>query len=228
LCEDGSGRYKRPDPSSLQNKSLQMHFEPDNIYHVYNRGNNKAPLFFNSGNYLYLLKKIKAEWLTYCDIFCYCLMPNHFHFMLEPRPEGCENIILKGRTTHLQKLSKTIGKTLSSYTQAINIQHKTTGNLFQKKTKAKCLTDEQKGKSVYISRDYLVTCFHYIHCNPLEAKLVKELKDRPYSSWSDYYRFRNGSLCNRQLAMDRLGLTNLDFTPSTKIIYDTKIAELIF
>jgi hypothetical protein len=52
-------------------------------------------------------------------------MPNHFHFMLQPKNEGCETIVLKEKSTHLQVLSKTIGKTLSSYTQAINIQNKT-------------------------------------------------------------------------------------------------------
>jgi len=60
-------------------------------------------------------------------------MPNHFHFMLLAKPDGCKNIILKDQPSHLQKLSKVIGKTLSSYTMAIHIQNETTGNLFQKK-----------------------------------------------------------------------------------------------
>jgi putative transposase len=160
-----------------------MHFEPDHIYHVYNRGNNKIKIFFKEDNYIYLLKKIRAEWLLYCDIFCYCLMPNHFHFMLLVNPEGCKNIILGGKETNIQKLSKAIGKTLSSYTQAINIQNKTTGNLFQKKTKAKCLSDFSQMNQNYTTQEYLLNCFHYIHRNPLNSNLVSELKDWPYSLW---------------------------------------------
>ena len=117
-----------------------MHFIPNEIYHVYNRGNNKQLIFFNDNNYIFFLKKIRHEWGNHCDILCYCLMPNHFHFMIVPNNEGCKNIILGDKITHMQNLSKTIGKTLSSYTKAINIQNQTTGNLFQKKTQAKCLT----------------------------------------------------------------------------------------
>jgi len=113
-----------------------MHFETNQIYHVYNRGNNKQAIFFTEANYTYFLNKIKTEWKKYCDILCYCLMPNHFHIMLITTKEGCENIILGGKDTHMQNLSKIIGKTLSSYTLAINNQNKTSGTLFQKKTKA--------------------------------------------------------------------------------------------
>jgi len=117
-----------------------MHFEPNHIYHVYNRGNNKQPIFFTDANYLYFLKKIKTEWKKYADVLCYCLMPNHFHVMLVPNKDGCKNIVLADKETHMQNLSKKIGKSLSSYTKAVNTQNITSGNLFQKKTKAKLLT----------------------------------------------------------------------------------------
>jgi putative transposase len=138
-------------------------------------------------------------------------MPNHFHFMIEANQEGCEPVILKGKTTHLQNLSKIIGKTLSSYTQAINIQNNTTGNLFQKKTKAKCLTDKLAIETPYSIKDYLLSCFLYIHNNPLEAKIIKNLKEWPYSSWPDYYGFRNGTLCNKEKAKERMGFSEIDF-----------------
>ena len=205
-----------------------MHFEPNHIYHVYNRGNNKAPIFFNKENYLFLLRKIRKEWLTHCDIFGYCLMPNHFHFMLLAKLEGCDTILLKEKTTDLQILSKTIGKTLSSYTQAINIQNKTTGNLFQKKTKAKCLTDLSVDVTEFPVTEYLLNCFYYIHFNPLEARLVKRLEEWPYSSWPDYYGFRNGSLCNKEKAIKILGLSSLDRKTSDDFIFNQKVLERIW
>ena len=202
-----------------------MHFQAGQIYHVYNRGNNKTKIFFNAGNYLYLLRKVRTEWLIYCDIICYCLMPNHFHFMLQPNEEGCITIVLKNQPSHLQVLSKTIGKTLSSYTQAINIQNNTTGNLFQKKTKAKCLTDSSL--TSYSAGDYLLNCFLYIHNNPLPASLVRQLEDWPYSSWADYYNSRHDSLCNKDLTAQKIGLSNLDINPSREII-DDKIIDGIW
>src|SRR5262245_41217259 len=151
-----------------------MHFDPHHIYHVYNRGNGRSPIFFRQENYQFLLRKIRQEWLKFCELLCYCRMPNHFHFMLLAKPEGCSPIFLKDRETHLQSLSKTIGKTLSSYTNAINIQNQTRGNLFQKKTKAKCLTelpivfDRSNPSGLTGPTDYLLNCFHYIHLNPLK------------------------------------------------------------
>lgn len=188
-----------------------MHFEPEHIYHVYNRGNRKDTVFFSKKNYLFLLQKIRKEWLIYSDIYSYCLMPNHFHFMLQPKKEGCEFIVLKEKTTHLQNLSKAIGKTLSSYTQAINIQNQTRGNLFQKKTKAKCLSDQSTATSSSRNVDYLTNCFYYIHNNPLAANITKDLRKWPYSSWADYYGFRSGTLCNIRLAMERIGFNEKDF-----------------
>lgn len=185
-----------------------MHFEPDQVYHLYNRGNNRQPIFFTEANYLFFLQKIKTEWKKYGDMLCYCLMPNHFHCMLVPNAEGCKNIELGGKETHLQNLSKTIGKTLSSYTKAINFQNKTSGNLFQKKTKAKLLSD---ANSRFRMLDYLLTCFYYIHQNPLQAKLVNRLRDWPYSSLPDYYCNRKGTICNKELAMQLLNLSELDF-----------------
>jgi putative transposase len=182
-----------------------MHFEPDEIYHVYNRGNNKAIIFFSEENYCYLLRKVKAEWLPYCDLLSYCLMPNHFHFMLQPNKAGCQTLLLKGQPSHLQVLSKAIGKTLSSYTQAINGKHRTTGNLFQKKTKAKCLTDTSTYINGYNKSDYLFHCFNYIHYNPVAAGLVKDICHWTYSSWPDYFSARGGNLCSIEKARREIG-----------------------
>ena len=86
-----------------------MNFEPELPYHVYNRGNNNQPIFFNSGNYLFFLRKIRVEWRRYCDILAWCLMPDHFHFILVPHLSGCTYIVQKEKEVHLQKLSYAIG-----------------------------------------------------------------------------------------------------------------------
>ncbi len=205
-----------------------MHFEPNQIYHVYNRGNNKQPIFFTDANYLYFLHKIKTEWKKYADVLCYCLMPNHFHVMLVPNAEGCKNIVLADKETHMQNLSKTIGKTLSSFTKAVNVQNKATGNLFQKKTKAKLLTGPTSMIEKFSTIEYLLTCFHYIHQNPLKAKLVKDLKDWIYSSLPDYYCNHNGTICNKQLAMKLLDLSEIDFKKDSVQELNSDIIERIF
>jgi len=62
-----------------------MQFETSNIYHIYNQGNNRQPIFFNRENYLFFLKKMKENLLPYADILAWCLMPNHFHWMVYVR-----------------------------------------------------------------------------------------------------------------------------------------------
>ncbi len=63
-------------------------FLKDHIYHIFNRGHNKQKIIFNKCNYIYLLKKIKNSYLQYgVKILAYCLMPNHYHFLLQQMTE---------------------------------------------------------------------------------------------------------------------------------------------
>lgn len=172
---------------------------------MYNRGNNRQTIFFTPDNYLYFLRKIKQEWLPFCDILAWCLMPNHFHFLLVPNQEGC---LPASESSHLQ-LQKAIGKTLSSYTRAINKCHDRTGNLFQQKTKAKCLYQEGKPQ---LQDNYLFHCLHYLHYNPVAAELVSQPWEWAYSSAPDYYGKRKGQLCNKDLLYQLGGFTDRDFT----------------
>lgn len=59
-----------------------MRFEAANLYHIYNRGNNRQTIFFSRENYLYFLTKVKKYIYPNADILAWCLMPNHFHFLL--------------------------------------------------------------------------------------------------------------------------------------------------
>lgn len=145
-----------------------MKFEENNIYHIYNRGNNKEVIFFDDENYLFFLQKIKKELSPYCKVLAYCLMPNHFHLMVYTTQKGCSFLDEETRpttssgqtSTKMQVLTRKIGTLLSSYTRAINKKYNRTGSLFQQKTKAKCLLDKDE--------HYPRVCFHYIHQNPLK------------------------------------------------------------
>ena len=175
-----------------------MHFEPYEYYHVYNFGNNNQTIFSYRSNFLSFLKKIRAYWLPYCDIMAYCLLPNQFDFILTPDIYACENIFIKGKEMHMQNLSKAIGKTLSSYTQSINSEKNRTGNLFQKKTKAKILTSDGDSNT-FSPSELLINYVDYIHYIPVEEGLCKSPVEWEMSSAKDYAGLRNGTLCNREL-----------------------------
>jgi len=76
--------------------------------------------------------------------------------------------------------------------------------------------------------DYLLTCFHYIHQNPLKAKLVVHLNDWPYSSYPDYYYERNGAICNKKLSFQLLELSEIDFKKEGMAELNDNIIEGLF
>lgn len=99
---------------------------------------------------------------------------------------------------------------LRSYTRAIHKQEGRTGSLFQQHTKIKLLEPPTHPMTQIhrMSRNdiYPFVCFHYIHQNPLKAKLVKKMEDWEMSSFRDYAGHRNGKLINRHLAVELMDL----------------------
>jgi putative transposase len=178
-----------------------MHFELNQVYHIYNRGNNKQQIFFLESDYLLFLQKIKTQIFPYCDILCWCLMPNHFHLLISANTLSCIERNAFGNTS-MQELSYRIGILLSSYSQIKNKQNGTTGSLFQQKTKSKKLNSEGLTNWKSINNHYLVSCMHYIHQNPLFAGLVNKLEDWNFSSFKDYAGLRDGKLCNKKILLE--------------------------
>ena len=56
--------------------------EFDSYYHIFNRGNNRENIFYSSENYRYFLKKYDHYLSDYLNTYCFCLLPNHFHFLV--------------------------------------------------------------------------------------------------------------------------------------------------
>lgn len=170
----------------------KMKFIEKHIYHIYNRGNNREPVFFRQENYIYFLKKVRKYIRPYCDILSYCLMPNHFHFLIF---SNCMTLSVDEKARN--NLSNGFKLLLSSYAKAINKQEKRTGSLFTQNTHSKVVSKNIKDAQC---------CFLYIHQNPLRRGLVKRMEDWCYSSFRDYCNFRKGTLCNKQLACEVLSI----------------------
>ncbi|MDP3434058.1 MAG: hypothetical protein Q8T04_13990 [Bacteroidota bacterium] len=67
-----------------------MDFQNGQIYHVFNRSNNSQLVFRERENYLYFLSKIKEYISPHSEILAWCLMPTHFHLMIEVVNERIE------------------------------------------------------------------------------------------------------------------------------------------
>ena len=190
----------------------------NSLHHFYNQGNNQEKIFFKRENQLFFLQKFRKYVYPYCKVIAYCLMANHFHFLLQTTPESVKEKRVGSLTS--TNLSDGFRQLLSSYAQAINRQENRSGSLFRHKTKAKLLENDDE--------NYPFICFHYIHQNPLSAGLVTKLEDWEFSSFSDYADIRNGSLCDKDLAFELLDLSKENFyEESYQVIAPEKIEKLL-
>jgi len=199
-----------------------MQFEENNIYHIFNRGNNSQKIFFNQKNYVFLLEKIRTHILPHADILAWCLMPTHFHLMiyLKNLEINIENTDVESKDKYgvnwgisinsQRNFNMSIAIMLRSYTRAINNQENRTGSLFQMTTKAKCLTDNSEitpawfeinfGTIINIEdpdKSYPQVCFTYIHLNAVSSNLVRFPEDWEFSSYRDFKGLRKGTLVNK-------------------------------
>ncbi len=141
-------------------------FAQGQYYHIYNRGAGKAKIFMNNGNYQYLLRMVKEYYQKYgVAIIAYCLMPNHYHFLLRQETD----------------------QSLSKFMQALNLQQKRTGTLFEGRFKHKRVEKSE----------YLFVLCRYIHRNPVKAGLVTKPEDWIYSNYREWIGFRNNGLVDQ-------------------------------
>jgi len=124
-------------------------------------------------------------------------MPNHFHFLIEIKGEkelelffnqkNSSNTTLQGiknedddkrafpKFKTLEKLiSKQFSNLFSCYTQAFNKQQNRRGSLFMKNFKRKKISDTT----------YFLKLVKYIHYNPIQAKLSRQLNEWKFSSYA--------------------------------------------
>ena len=65
----------------------------EEYYHIYNRGVDKRKIFMDEKDYYRFLKSVRGFneiqsreseiGSRYVEFICYCLNPNHFHFLLK-------------------------------------------------------------------------------------------------------------------------------------------------
>ena len=138
------------------------YFQKDSYYHVYNRGNRKQNIFIQPKDYKRFLERTSEYKDKFgVSILSYCLMPNHFHFLLKQETDLPINVFMLRLST--------------SYAKYFNIKYEEVGSLFQGRFKAKIIeTDE-----------YLLHLSRYIHRNPISIPGV-ELRYYPWSSYSTF------------------------------------------
>lgn len=133
------------------------------IYHIVTRGNNRQNLFKKAADYQFYLNLLQEFKSVYSfDLYHYCLMTNHTHLLMKFYDQES-----------LQKVMQRVNLNFAKWYKRTYRYH---GHVFQ-----------DRFKSLPIDKDaYLLECGRYIERNPLKARMVTDLQDYPWSSYSFY------------------------------------------
>ena len=137
---------------------------PGAVYHVMNRGDRREAIFRDARDYACFLQTLaeacaKARW----QVHAWCLVPNHFHLVLEtPQPT----------------LVAGMKWLLGTYTGRFNRRHRQFGHLFSGRYKALLVDGGKPG--------YLKTVCDYVHLNPVRAGLIRPAQSLDHFRWSSY------------------------------------------
>ncbi|MDR3519412.1 MAG: transposase [Candidatus Pacebacteria bacterium] len=159
-------------------------------YHIYNRGVDKRDIFSDKkdlNRFILSIKqfnkiypvgsirdnvrdKIVSKYLkrrgkdadALVSIVCFCLNPNHFHFILKQEADG-------GISEFLKRL-------LGGYTKYFNLTHKRSGALFQGRFKSRLIDSEQYFLKIFP----YVNINHMIHDIPEEKRFLVSSSDVEY------------------------------------------------
>jgi REP element-mobilizing transposase RayT len=154
----------------------------DQIYHLYNRGVDKNNIFFQKSDWEHFYHKMQYYFKPkHVSVLAYCLMPNHFHLLIEVHSE--------------QLISKVLQPFFASYVTSVNKYHQRVGPLFQGPFKSKEVDSDQS--LIHLSR--------YIHRNPVEAGIITDINEWRYSSYPVYSGQKNDEFIKTDLILSIMG-----------------------
>jgi len=197
----------------MPSKNVVKIYLKDGIYHIYNRGVEKRNIFLDDQDYkvfLHFLKRYLSppenfhqgktslqvrpvRRLPDCrqnnlyneiQLLCYCLMPNHFHIMVQQLTE-------RAITDFMRRLT-------NSYTKYFNEKYKRVGSLFQGRYKAALIKKEI----------HFLHLPYYIHYNPIKLfkdnnNIKEKIENYSWSSYADYLGKQNTSWIYKKGLMEQ-------------------------
>lgn len=182
---------------------LKTPLQAGRYYHLYNRGNNKEKLYYFTGNYNFFMKKYYHYMSSVVDTYCYCLLPNHFHFLIR----------IKDDETNPKKVSNQFRKLFISYARHINFREKRAGCLLSKNFRRIEIKDE----------NYLKRLVLYIHFNPVKHGVHHDVQSYQHST---FYHIKNRNVQTKESMeiFEWFGGYE-DFLESHRIVKDDKMIK---
>ena len=163
--ERGQLKYRKP-------------FESGEFYHIYNKAVRNDQLFFIDENYRFFLRKFHQYTEAMVSVYCYCLLNNHFHFLIKIE----ENV---DSTTVIERLRRFF----ISYSKALNNYLNRKGTLFERHLKRVKIESEEQ----------LLWTIYYIHRNPVHHFVTENYERYRWSSYPSILSKRETNLKRREV-----------------------------
>jgi len=170
----------------------QVHYEADEIYHIYNHANGRENVFESEENYYYFLKKYAEKLDGVVETLAYCLMPNHFHLLIKVKSKQSLEEFIARKTLKMRKsaIPATVNASeryhfivhrqfhnfLGGYAKAFNKYHNRKGSLLRQNTRRKIVDNYA----------YLINGITYVHLNPVYHEFVVAPEEWQHSSYNAY------------------------------------------
>ena len=177
---------------------------PGKYYHIYNRGTNGEVLFKHQKYYSEFLQLYSKYIIPVADTLAFCLMQNHFHFLVRTKDENdiltfeelnmFEKSMSGDHSSKKPNPSRQFSHLFNSYSKIINEAYQRTGSLFEHPFERRLIDNE----------DYLKTCIVYIHNNPVKHGVVKSVEEYKWSSYNNLISVMDTFL-EREFVLDFFG-----------------------
>jgi REP element-mobilizing transposase RayT len=207
-------------------------FEADTIYHVYNHGNGNDLIFREPENYRYFLERFNVYITPVARLYAYCLMPNHFHFLI--RLKSKEELVGFFKVKYPGKMRTSIRE--SSEKSPINRDRSTIHNIEEDFADLSEITSElismqfknflisysksfnkmyERRGSLFLDNikripvlddDYFANMIRYIHFNPVIHGFTDNVYQWKFNSIHTYLSDKP-SIISRQDVIDWFGGT---------------------
>lgn len=138
---------------------------PNTPHHLLQRGHRRDPVFLGESDYVHYLDDLWT--LTReldCQVYAYCLMPNHVHLLVNPGPN----------TANLGRLMKSLAGRHACY---MNRTDERDGALW-----------EGRFRSSPVAEEYVLACCRYIELNPVRTYLARNPESYRWSSYPARFR----------------------------------------
>ena len=154
---------------------------PDHTYHIFSRATGNEKIFTEEKNYSFFLNKYQQHILPVADTYAFCLLPNHFHFLIKIKSiDAIEKYYIqkkKAKNFTPEVVSDFImerfSNSLNSYTKAFNKTYNRKGSLFMDYLRRiEVSTDDQFGATIF-----------YIHKNSVHHHYCKTISEWAWSSY---------------------------------------------